>query len=98
MLINQAQEIRQGKPLGTLFLNRAKQGTRLKDEATRFLQAIPGTIALKTIIHDREAIADAPGQNATAWTMAGRPAAAARREYKQLFGEILELLKDLEPN
>jgi hypothetical protein len=25
--------------------------------------------------------------------MAGRPAAAARREYKQLFGEILELLK-----
>lgn len=96
MLINQAQEIRQGLPKGTLFLNRAKQGTRLKNEATRFLKAIPGMIALKTIIHDREAIADAPGQNATTWTMPGRPAAAARREYKQLFSEILALLKGLE--
>lgn len=97
MLINQAQEIRQGKPLGTLFLNRAKPGTRLKDEATRFLQAVPGMVALKTIIHDREAIADAPGQNATTWTMSGRPAASARREYKQLFSEILSLLKGLDP-
>jgi len=96
MLINQAQEIRQGLPKGTLFLNRAKQGTRLKNEATRFLKAIPGMIALKTIIHDRETIADAPGQNATTWTMPGRPAAAARREYKQLFSEILALLKGLE--
>jgi chromosome partitioning protein len=96
MLINQAQEIRQGLPKGTLFLNRAKQGTRLKNEATRFLKAIPGMIALKTIIHDREAIADAPGQNATVWTMPGRPAASAKREYNQLFSEILELLKGLE--
>ena len=96
MLINQAQEIRKGLPKGSLFLNRAKQGTRLKNEATRFLKAIPGMTALKTIIHDREAIADAPGQNATIWTMPGRPAATARREYKELFIEILSLLKGLE--
>lgn len=92
LLVNQAQEFRSGLPKGSLFISRAKQGTRLKDEATRFLKAIPGMIALKSIIHDREVIADAPGQNATAWTMAGRPAAAARREYTQLFTEILGLL------
>ncbi|MHC5862348.1 AAA family ATPase [Nostoc sp.] len=93
LLINQAQEIREGLPKGALFLNRAKQGTRLKDEATRFLKTIPGVISLKTIIHDREVIADVPGQNITVWTMSGRPAAEARREYTQLFNEIFDLLK-----
>jgi chromosome partitioning protein len=93
LLVNQAQDIRSGLPKGALFLSRAKQGTRLKDEAIRFLKTIPGMISLKTIIHDREVIADAPGQNATAWTMTGRPAAEARREYTQLFNEILDLLK-----
>jgi chromosome partitioning protein len=93
LLINQAQEIREGLPKGALFLNRAKQGTRLKDEATRFLKTIPGVISLKTIIHDREVIADVPGQNLTVWTMTGRPAAEARREYTQLFNEIFDLLK-----
>ena len=91
LLINQAQEIREGLPVGALFINRAKQGTRLKDEATRFVRTVPGVKALKTVIHDREVIADVPGQNATIWTMAGKPAATARKEYTQLFQEILAL-------
>ena len=92
MLINQAQEKRDGLPQGAIFLNRAKQGTRLKDEATRFLRTIPGVFALKTIIHDREVISDAPGQNATVWTMKGKSASTSRTEYNQLFQEIIELL------
>ncbi len=92
LLINQAQEIRQGLPKGAIFLSRAKQGTRLKDEAMHFLRSVPGMVALKTVIHDREIIADAPGQNSTIWSLSGRPAATARREYKALFGEILQLL------
>ena len=92
MLINQAQETRSGLPQGAIFLNRAKQGTRLKDEATRFLRTIPGVLALKTVIHDREVISDAPGQNATVWTMKGKPATTSRNEYNQLFQEIIELL------
>ena len=91
MLINQAQEKRDGLPQGAIFLNRAKQGTRLKDEATRFLRTIPGVFALKTIIHDREVISDAPGQNATIWTMKGKPATTARAEYTELFEEIFGL-------
>lgn len=92
LLINQAQEMRQGSPKGAIFINRAKQGTRLKDEATRFLKTIPGVLALKTVIHDREVISDAPGQNATIWTMKGKPATTARAEYAQLFEEIVGLL------
>jgi chromosome partitioning protein len=91
MLINQAQEMRQGSPKGAIFINRAKSGTRLKDEATRFLKTVPGVLALKTIIHDREVISDAPGQNATIWTMTGKPAITARSEYAQLFEEIIGL-------
>ncbi|MGK7949903.1 MAG: AAA family ATPase [Xenococcaceae cyanobacterium] len=92
MLINQAQEKRDGLPQGAIFLNRAKQGTRLKDEATRFLRTIPGVFALKTIIHDREVISDAPGQNATVWTMKGKSASTSRNEYNELFQEIIGLL------
>jgi chromosome partitioning protein len=92
MLINQAQEMRQGSPLGAVFINRAKSGTRLKDEATRFLKTVPGVLALKTVIHDREVISDAPGQNATIWTMTGKPAITARTQYAQLFEEIVGLL------
>lgn len=92
LLINQAQEMREGSPQGAIFINRAKSGTRLKKEATRFLKTVPGVLALKTVIHDREVISDAPGQNATIWTMTGKPATTARAEYAQLFEEIFGLL------
>jgi len=91
-LIRQAQQIRQGYPKAALFLNRAVKGTRLKTEAAEVLEQIDEAVLLGTIIHQRQAIADAFGQGATVFDIGGTPAGIAAREYRELFSEVVELL------
>uniref|UniRef100_B8HZQ4 Cobyrinic acid ac-diamide synthase n=1 Tax=Cyanothece sp. (strain PCC 7425 / ATCC 29141) TaxID=395961 RepID=B8HZQ4_CYAP4 len=91
-LIKQAQSVRGGMPKAAVFLSRAVKGTKLKDEAIALLGQTPGVALLKTVIHQKQAIADTSGQSATVWQLGTRPAAESGREYDQLFKEILEML------
>jgi chromosome partitioning protein len=91
-LVKQAQSVRGGLPVAAMFLSRAVKGTRLKDEAIALLQQNPEAQLLKSVIHQKQAIADTSGQSATVWDLPGRSAAESASEYERLFKEILKLL------
>lgn len=89
-LIKQAQTVRKGAPTAALFLTRAVKGTTLKEEALAVLNDL-GYPVLDTVIHQRQAIADSFGQQATVFDMTGRAASDCAREYDKLFKEIQAL-------
>jgi chromosome partitioning protein len=92
-LIKQAQLVREGKPPAVMFLSRAVKGTKLKDEALQLLGKFsPQFKVFKSVIHQKQAIADSSGQAATVWELSGQPAKEAAREYQRLFKEIMEVL------
>jgi chromosome partitioning protein len=91
-LLNQAQRVRQGAPQAVLFVNRAVKGTRLKEEALEVLKVMPGVSVLDIVIHQRQILADAFGQNATVFDLTGSTAGIARRELESLFKKALEEL------
>jgi chromosome partitioning protein len=91
-LIQQAQAMRDGLPMATIFLSRAVPRTRLLEEAIAQLNTM-GLPLLNTVIHQKQAIADTFGQAATVWELLGSGAADAAQEYEQLFKEILKLLR-----
>lgn len=90
-LIKQAQSVRKGEPLAALFLSRAVKGTKLLDEAIGLLQKTEVPV-LKTVIHQKQVIADTFGQQAVVWEMPGKPASDSAKEFEGLFSEIMELL------
>ena len=92
-LIKQAQSVRGGSPTAAVFISRAVKGTKLKDEAIALLSKIQEVSVLKTVIHQKQAIADTFGQGTTIWGLSGRPAAESQREYEKLFKEIVGMLK-----
>lgn len=91
-LVKQAQSVRGGLPTAAIFLSRAVKGTKLKDEAIALLKQTPEATLLKTVIHQKQAIADTSGQSATVWELPGRAAAESGGEFDRLFKEILKLL------
>ena len=92
-LIKQAQSVRGGAPQAAIFISRAVKGTKLLGEAISLLSKSKEAIVLKTVIHQKQAIADTFGQAATIWDLSGRPATESGREYERLFKEILGMLK-----
>jgi chromosome partitioning protein len=90
-LIRQAQTSRSGVPQAAVFLSRAVKGTRLKDEAMGHLESL-GVPILKTVVHQRQAVADTFGQAATVWELLGKASLEAADEFDQLFQEIMALL------
>jgi chromosome partitioning protein len=90
-LIQQAQLIRAGAPKAAVFLSRAVKGTRLKDEARAQLNSLEVPI-LKTVVHQRQAVADTFGQAATVWELLGKASLEAAEEFEALFAEILALV------
>ncbi|NJO79298.1 MAG: AAA family ATPase [Cyanobacteria bacterium RM1_2_2] len=90
-LIRQAQATRNGTPQAAVFLSRAVKGTRLKDEAIGHLENL-GVPILKTVVHQRQAVADTFGQAATVWELLGKASLEAAEEFEQLFQEIMALL------
>ena len=91
-LVKQAQSVRNGSPQAVLFLSRAVKGTNLKKEAIALLGQNQSATLLKTVIHQKQAIADTSGQSSTVWNISGRPASESAAEYEDLFKEILQLL------
>jgi chromosome partitioning protein len=91
-LVRQAQSVRGGLPNVGMFVNRAAKGTKLKDEALSLIQKIDDVIALKTVIHQKQIIADAFGQGATVFDLKGTGASDAAAEFEKLFREIMRLL------
>lgn len=91
-LVKQAQSVRGGTPAAAMFLSRAVKGTKLKDEAYALLSKTPELTLLKSVIHQKQVIADTSGQSATVWDLSSRPAKESAREYERLFKEILTLL------
>jgi len=92
-LIRQAQSVRGGSPAAAVFLSRAVKGTKLKDEAISLLSKTPEVVTLlKTVIHQKQAIADTSGQSATVWDLPGARAKESVQEYERLFKEILAML------
>lgn len=91
-LIKQAQSVRGGPPTAAMFLSRAVKGTKLKEEAIALLSKTPEVTMLKTVVHQKQAIADTSGQSATVWDLSSPPAKESAREYEQLFKEILAIL------
>ena len=51
---------------------------KLKDEAIALLSKIQEVSVLKTVIHQKQAIADTFGQGTTIWGLSGRPAAESQ--------------------
>lgn len=90
-LIRQAQSVRNGSPTAAVFLSRAVKGTKLLDEAIALLAKTEVPI-LKSVIHQKQAIADTFGQGATVWELSGRPAAESAKEFERLFKEIMGML------
>ncbi|NJN12214.1 MAG: AAA family ATPase [Richelia sp. RM1_1_1] len=92
-LIKQAQSVRGGAPKAAIFISRAVKGTKLKDEAIALLSKTKEVTVLKTVIHQKQAIADTFGQAATIWDLSGRSATDSAREYEKLFTEIVGMIK-----
>lgn len=90
-LIRQAQSVRKGEPSAALFISRAVKGTKLLDEAIALLKKTEVPV-LKTVIHQKQVIADTFGQQAVVWEMPGKPAGDSAKEFESLFTEIMELL------
>ena len=91
-VIRQAQSVRNGPPVAAVFLSRAVKGTKLKDEAIALLSKTPEVTLLKTVVHQKQAIADTSGQSATVWDLPGARAKESMQEYERLFKEILAML------
>lgn len=92
-LIKQAQSVRGGAPKAAIFISRAVKGTKLKDEAIALLSKTKEVTVLKTVIHQKQVIADTFGQAATIWDLSGRSATDSAREYEKLFTEIVGMIK-----
>ncbi|MEL7037781.1 MAG: AAA family ATPase [Cyanobacteria bacterium J06592_8] len=90
-LVKQAQSVRGGQPQAALLLSRAVKGTKLKQEAIEVLSQIPDAKLLKSVIHQRQAIADTSGQSAVVWQLPSKGAADAGIEYDRLFQEVMKL-------
>jgi len=90
-LIKQAQSVRNGPPQAVMFLSRAVKGTKLKTEAMQLLGKLAPTM-LKSVIHQKQVIADSSGQAATVWELGGQPAKDSGKEYDRLFKEIMGAL------
>jgi chromosome partitioning protein len=90
-LIQQAQSVRSGVPKAAVFLSRAVKGTKLLDEAIALLHKSDMAV-LKTVIYQRQVVADTFGQGATVWDMPGKSAAESASEFDKLFQEVLGMV------
>ncbi|MBD2088307.1 ParA family protein [Microcoleus sp. FACHB-1515] len=89
-LVQQVQSVRSGKPKVRLVLSRATKGTRLLQESRTLLE--PKGL-LRTVLYQRQAIADCFGQKAVVWTMPNDAGVReAREEFEAFCREVMEVL------
>lgn len=82
--------IRKGAPIVAFFINLAVANTNLLADSREFFVE-SGFPLCKTVIHQRQVICDAPGQETVVWKMKGNAAKLAQKEFEHLFKETLEL-------
>ena len=69
------------------------KGTKLKTEAMELWGKLTPTIkVLKSVIHQKQVIADSSGQAATVWDLGDQPASYSGKEYSRQFKEIMGVL------
>lgn len=90
-LVRKIHNARQGLPQAKVLLSRAVKGTRLKDEAIAILKKA-NVPTFRTVIHQRQVVADTFGQGATVFDLAGASALAASAEFEQLGREVIATL------
>ncbi len=90
-LLRHRQKVRGGLPKTGLFLSRAIKGTLLLKEATLALGVDPRFPLLKSVIYQRQCIADAPVQQTTVFGLSSASAKLASTDYQNLFQEALTL-------
>lgn len=89
-IIQHRQMVRDGKPTAKLFLNQAVKNTVLLKETQQLLSRVDFPL-MKTIVYQRQCVADAPVQGVTVFLMSGASALSAAKDYDQLFQEVLEV-------
>ncbi len=67
------------------------KATKLKQEAIEVLSQISDAQLLKSVIHQKQAIADTSGQSAVVWQLPSKGAVDAGKEYEGLFREVMKL-------
>jgi chromosome partitioning protein len=87
-LIKQAQSVCGCVPVAGVFLSGAFMVKKLTAQALAIFGKIPEATLLKTVIHQKQVIADTSGQSATVWEFPGHAASSSAREYERLFKEI----------
>lgn len=87
-LVRQAQRLR-SHIVGATFLNRVVARTLLEEESRIALNAIKGIPHLNTVIHQRQCVADAFGQEQTVFS--SKAGSASATEYTNLFKEVMAL-------
>lgn len=90
-LLRHRQKVRGGLPKTGLFLSRAVKGTLLLKEATQALSVDSRFPLLKSIIYQRQCIADAPVQQTTAFGIHSAAAKSASLDYQNLFQEAMKV-------
>ena len=88
-LVKQAQRFRPDL-IGATFINRGIPRTNLVRETQDALNNIDGIVHLKTIIYQRQCIADSFGQGETVFSM-GKDGEKSAQEYQNLFTEAMAL-------
>lgn len=90
-IVRQRQKIRNGLPKIALFLSKAIKGTILLRDTQESLtnENFP---LLKSVIYQRQCLADAPIQLSTVFQLSGEAVKSASNDYKSLFKEALNLI------
>jgi len=88
-------EVRQSPPQALIFRLPCGEGNETQNrsngvvrETYTYHQAV-----FKSVIHQKQAIADSSGQTATVWDLGDQPASYSGKEYSRLFKEIMGALK-----
>ncbi|MEG4396630.1 hypothetical protein [Microcoleus sp. BROC3] len=94
-LIKQAQSVRQGLPQAVKFRLPCREGDKTQNRSNGVVgKTCPHHQAVfKSVIHQKQVIADSSGQAATVWDLGGQPASYSGKEYSRLFKEIMGVLK-----
>jgi chromosome partitioning protein len=93
-IIKQAMEVRQSPPIAVMFRLPCGKGDKAQNrsngvvgETSTHPQAV-----FKSVIHQKQVIADSSGQAATVWDLGGQSASYSDKKYSRLFKEIMGVL------
>jgi chromosome partitioning protein len=89
-IIKQVQSVRLGSPQAVMFRLPGGKGDKAQNRSNGIVRetCTHHQAVFKSVMHQKQAIADSLGQAATVWDLGGQPASYSGKEYSQLFKEI----------